>query len=121
MFINPDKNGKTFVLEEPYINKEDCSDGYGRYANCLHNWPHPANYLSLSDEEIRDMTVEFTVGDGEVFVCGDNRAHSLDSRYVGTIDQRKILGKVLLRVFPNPAIMSHTDYVETDGKLVAEK
>lgn len=116
-----DKNGETFILEEPYINTDDCSDGYVRYEKCLHGWPHPAHYLMMSDEDMEDMTVEFEVEEGEVFVCGDNRSHSLDSRYVGTIDERQILGKVLVRVFPNPSIMNHMDYVETDGKLVAKK
>ena len=116
-----DKDGKAFLLEEPYINTEDCSDGYRRYEKCQHGWPHPANYMMLSDEDMSDMIVEFEVGEGEVFVCGDNRSHSLDSRYVGTIDERQILGKVLVRVFPNPAIMNHTDYEETDGRLAAKK
>jgi signal peptidase I len=100
---------------------EDCSDGYRRYEKCLHSWPNPANYMMLSEEDMGDMIVEFVVEEGEVFVCGDNRAHSLDSRYVGTIDERQILGKVLVRVFPNPAIMNHVDYVEANDKLVAEK
>jgi len=40
------------------------------------------------------------VADGCVFVLGDNRQNSLDSRYVGDIDKRKILGKAYLRLFP---------------------
>ena len=116
-----DKNGETFLLEEPYINTDGCSDGYARYEKCLHNWPHPGNYMMMSEEDMNDMTVEFEVAEGEVFVCGDNRAHSLDSRYVGTIDERQILGKVLVRVFPKPSVMNHVDYVQTAGKLVAEK
>ena len=37
-----------------------------------------------------------------MFVMGDNRPRSLDGRSteVGFIDERDILGKVLLRVFP---------------------
>lgn len=42
----------------------------------------------------------FEVGDGEVFVMGDNRFDSLDSRILGCYDQRQILGKVLLRLTP---------------------
>lgn len=45
---------------------------------------------------------EFTVKEGKVFVMGDNRNNSKDSRYygVGEQDEEHILGKVLLRVFP---------------------
>ena len=116
-----DKNGKTFLLDESYVNTGECTDGYARYEKCFHSWPHPANYMMMSEEDMNDLVVDFTVEDGKVFVCGDNRAHSLDSRYVGTIDERQILGKVLVRVFPKPAIMNHMDYAETDGMLVAEK
>ncbi len=40
------------------------------------------------------------VQEGCVFLMGDHRDVSLDSRATGDIDQRYILGKVLLRVFP---------------------
>ncbi len=42
------------------------------------------------------------VDEGCVFVLGDNRVVSEDSRYVtiGMVDERKILGKAVLRIFP---------------------
>ena len=43
---------------------------------------------------------EITVSDGCVFVMGDHRNNSLDSRYIGEIDERLILGKVVLRIAP---------------------
>jgi signal peptidase I len=36
----------------------------------------------------------------EFFVLGDNRAHSLDSRYFGKLKKKEIIGRVVLRLFP---------------------
>lgn len=44
--------------------------------------------------------VDVTVQPGEVFVMGDNRTNSLDSRYFGPIDANTIVGKLGLRIFP---------------------
>ena len=44
--------------------------------------------------------VDLKVPAGEVFVCGDNRSNSLDSRYFGTVPASDIVGKLGLRVFP---------------------
>jgi signal peptidase I len=41
-----------------------------------------------------------TVGEGQIYVLGDNRYNSTDSRDVGTINIDSILGKVILRIYP---------------------
>ena len=48
------------------------------------------------------MPVSVYVEEGTVFVMGDNRNHSADSRdaRIGLVDQRRILGKVVMRVAP---------------------
>ena len=49
-----------------------------------------------------EMTV--TVPEGKVFVLGDHRNNSYDSRAFGCVDARAILGKVYLRILPLSAI-----------------
>lgn len=52
-------------------------------------------------------TIPFTTGDinvklgpHQLFVCGDNRPDSLDSRSFGPINADQVVGKLVLRVFP---------------------
>ncbi len=43
---------------------------------------------------------EWTVGKGQVFVMGDNRNNSLDSRLFGPVNATSIIGKLAIRVLP---------------------
>ncbi|MEE0051226.1 MAG: signal peptidase I, partial [Acutalibacteraceae bacterium] len=49
-----------------------------------------------------DMTFPVTVPEGKLFVLGDNRNDSLDSRStdIGFINENKVLGKVVFRFYP---------------------
>ncbi len=73
-----DKHGNVTVLDEDYTNYSSSN--------------RPSFY--------KDSTTY--VEEGTVFVMGDNRNDSADSRdpYIGLVDQRRILGKVILRTLP---------------------
>jgi signal peptidase I len=43
---------------------------------------------------------EMEVPDGEIFVMGDNRAHSSDSREFGTVRISRVVGRAVLVVWP---------------------
>jgi signal peptidase I len=46
------------------------------------------------------------IPEGTVFVMGDNRNHSLDSRAseIGMVDLRRVMGKAVFRFFPVNAV-----------------
>ena len=74
-----DTDGNTTVLDEKYIKPEAAE-----------------NYKSVP------MDFPIVLGEGELFVMGDNRNNSLDSRsqYIGIVNEDEIIGRVLLRAFP---------------------
>ncbi|HET6924435.1 MAG TPA: signal peptidase I [Candidatus Saccharimonadales bacterium] len=44
--------------------------------------------------------VDVTLAKDQLFMCGDNRTNSLDSRFFGPINTNQVIGKLVLRVLP---------------------
>ena len=74
------------TLNEDYINKPSVSGGEEQPIMKPSDW----------------LPSEFTVPEGYLFVMGDNRNGSTDSRSssVGFIDERYVMGKVAVKIFP---------------------
>ncbi len=60
------------------------------------------SYIAEPTRVQYDIDFPLTVDEGMLFVMGDNRNVSLDSRSskIGLIDERYVLGKALVRIYP---------------------
>jgi signal peptidase I len=58
------------------------------------------SYGKVVHEETDERDLNLTLGTNELFVCGDNRPNSLDSRTFGPINADQIVGKLSLRLLP---------------------
>lgn len=76
------------------------------------NSEHPEG-LTLNEPYVKygkTDTLSYTLGDGEYFVMGDNRAQSADSRIWGTVPVDNIIGRPIIRVLPPTYLPGEREY-----------
>ncbi len=103
----PTSDGHT---EEPLVKRiialggdtVDLRDGLVYVNDQLIDEPYLEDFQRTEPRDYMGLTFPVQVPEGCIFALGDNRIGSLDSRniVVGMMDERYILGKALLRVFP---------------------
>ena len=89
-YVRIDSNGTVFVGSDPNAMTESA------YNNC--GFTDPSNFRALPCYNAEGDYVY--VEEGCVFVLGDHREVSIDSRKFGLIKNDSIIGKVQLRIFP---------------------
>ena len=59
-------------------------------------------YNLIDNNEKYPLLSEYTVKQDEYYVLGDNRKHSFDSRFIGSINLKQIIGKAVLKYWNWP-------------------
>lgn len=80
------------------VKVEDISEGKQRVL--VDGVPLQEDYINFMTVPKSPSQSEITVPEGSVFVMGDNRGESLDSRVFGCISEDSIVGRALFRIFP---------------------
>ena len=110
---------KSSFLSEPIVKRVIATEGQ-RVDIDFSTGSVYVDGVLLKEDYINELTfteegTEFplTVPEGSIFVMGDNRNHSNDSRdsRLGTVDSRYVIGKAVVLAFPGPDIvMGKRDY-----------
>ena len=119
---------QSFENGEPIVKRVIATEGQtvdlrydenGVCTVCVDNQPLQEDYINEPMLEASNTTISFpvTVDEGCIFVMGDNRNHSADSRYerIGQIEKSQVLGKVLLVLFPGKNESRSRDFSRIGG------
>ena len=89
-------------LYEPYVYTGDYRNSSGKLD--VYNYiVYPSQVLidrGLVSDKKDGEYYEVLVPEGEIFVMGDHRNNSTDSRDIGTLHEDAVIGKVVLRFYP---------------------
>ncbi|MDG5470269.1 signal peptidase I [Jeotgalibacillus sp. ET6] len=81
--------------DQLYINEEPIDEPF------LENYKRELNGEILTgDFTLEELTGEQKVPPGEIFVLGDNRRYSKDSRHIGTVEMDEVMGTTNIVFWP---------------------
>ena len=119
---------QSFENGEPIVKRVIATEGqtvnlrYDENGVCtvyVDDQPLQEDYINEPMLEASYTTISFPVkvDEGCIFVMGDNRNHSADSRYerIGQIEKSQVLGKVLLVLFPGKDESRSRDFSRIGG------
>ena len=113
MFYTPEQGDiivlrKKSFIEEPIVKRVIATEGqtvdidYISHNVYVDGIRLDEPYINAPTSREGDVSFPISVPEGCVFVLGDNRNNSADSRIsrLGVVDERFILGRVIFRVYP---------------------
>lgn len=94
-----------FDTWEVFVNDQPVDQSYLKDTDRAHRmelaWVGTAqDRCHFTQVEEEKMIFETVVPENKIFIMGDNRQNSTDSRTIGFVDEREIVGKVSGRLFP---------------------
>jgi signal peptidase I len=113
VFDPPVQSGKPYIKRVIGLPGERISVGQDGYVY-IDGQRLREPYIRGGITECSTSTCQWTVPEGSVFVMGDNRQNSSDSRILGPIDVDDIIGKAWLTYWPldELGLVPHYDYPE---------